>query len=56
MTPSQEQRDAEVKAAQAGTQAASHLIASGVRVCLTACYGSHQSLIASSVGAEYLAP
>ena len=56
MTPSQEQRDAEVKAAQAGTQAASHLIASGVRVCLTACYISHQSLIASSVGAEYLAP
>ena len=39
-----------------GTIAASNLIASGVRVCLTACYSSNQALIASSVGAEYLAP
>lgn len=40
----------------AGTQAASVLISRGVRVCLTACYGSHQALVAVSVGAEYLAP
>jgi len=39
-----------------GTAAASMLIRSGVRVCLTACYASHQALVASGVGAEYLAP
>ena len=39
-----------------GTEAAGRLIQSGVRVCLTACYSSHQALIASGVGAEYLAP
>jgi transaldolase len=39
-----------------GTVAASQLIASGVRVCLTACYSSNQALIATGVGAEYLAP
>eukprot|EP00978_Attheya_sp_CCMP212_P018886 scaffold52199_cov56-Attheya_sp.AAC.4 len=39
-----------------GTKAASMLIQSNVRVCLTACYASHQALIAASVGAEYLAP
>ena len=39
-----------------GVQAASMLIQDGVRVCLTACYNHQQALIASSVGAEYLAP
>jgi len=39
-----------------GTKAASMLIGSGVRVCLTACYASHQALVAANVGAEYLAP
>lgn len=39
-----------------GTKAASMLIQSGVRVCLTACYASHQALVATAVGAEYLAP
>jgi len=37
-----------------GTIAASQLINAGVRVCLTACYSSHQALIASGVGAEYI--
>lgn len=40
----------------AGTKAASKLIASGVRVCLTACYSSDQAIIAAGLGAEYLAP
>jgi len=40
----------------AGTEAAAALIEAGVRVCLTACYGPHQALVAVSVGAEYLAP
>ena len=39
-----------------GTQAAAALIERGVRVCLTACYGSHQALVAAAAGAEYLAP
>jgi transaldolase len=39
-----------------GTMAATALIASGVRVCLTACYDSKQALVAASCGAEYLAP
>lgn len=39
-----------------GTMAASKLIHNGVRVCLTACYASDQALIASAVGAEYIAP
>ena len=39
-----------------GTKAASMLIKAGIRVCLTACYASHQALIATAVGAEYLAP
>lgn len=39
-----------------GTEAASKLAKSGVRVCLTACYASHQALIAAGIGVEYLAP
>jgi len=39
-----------------GTKAASKLIASGVRVCLTACYSSDQAIIATGLGADYLAP
>ena len=39
-----------------GTKAAKLLVLSGVRVCLTACYSSHQALIACAVGAEYIAP
>mmetsp|Transcript_46830 Transcript_46830/g.114197 ORF Transcript_46830/g.114197 Transcript_46830/m.114197 type:complete len:145 (-) Transcript_46830:76-510(-) len=40
----------------AGVQAATMLVKSNVRVCLTACYHHKQSLIASNVGAEYIAP
>lgn len=39
-----------------GTRAASELVAAGVRVCLTACYSREQALVATAVGAEYLAP
>ena len=39
-----------------GTKAASKLINSGVRVCLTACYSSDQAVIAAGLGAEYIAP
>lgn len=39
-----------------GTRAASLLIHSRVRVCLTAAYDSSQALLAASVGAEYIAP
>lgn len=39
-----------------GTEAARMLMESGVRVCLTACYNSHQAIIAAGLGAEYLAP
>lgn len=39
-----------------GTECARQLIQSGVRVCLTACYSAQQALIASGVGAEYIAP
>ncbi len=39
-----------------GTIAASKLIQSGVRVCLTACYSSDQAVIAAGLGAEYIAP
>ena len=38
----------------AGTAAAAELVQRGVRVCLTACYGREQALVAASVGAEYL--
>ena len=40
----------------AGTTAAAAMTARGVRVCLTACYGRQQALVAGGVGAEYLAP
>ena len=40
----------------AGVEAASKLQAEGVRICLTACYASHQALIAGSAGVEYIAP
>lgn len=39
-----------------GVQAATQLMASGVRVCMTAGYASHQAMVAASVGAEYYAP
>ena len=39
-----------------GTAAASKLIQSGVRVCLTACYNSDQAIVAAGLGAEYIAP
>jgi len=39
-----------------GTKAASRLMESGVRVCLTACFSPHQTMIAAGLGAEYIAP
>lgn len=45
-----------VPVTRTGVEAASMLIQSGCRICLTACYNHQQALIASSVGAEYLAP
>lgn len=39
-----------------GVEAASRLIKSGVRTCLTACYNRKQALVAAGVGAEYIAP
>ena len=39
-----------------GVKAATQLMASGVRVCMTAGYASHQAMVAASVGAEYYAP
>ena len=39
-----------------GTKAASKLIDSGVRVCLTASYSNIQAIIAAGLGAEYIAP
>jgi transaldolase len=45
-----------VPVSQTGVEAASMLIQAGCRICLTACYNHKQALIASSVGAEYLAP
>ena len=39
-----------------GVQAASKLQTQGIRICLTACYASHQALVAGSAGVEYLAP
>lgn len=41
---------------QVGTQAASVLIAQGIRITLTAVYAVHQVLIAASLGADYAAP
>jgi transaldolase len=39
-----------------GTYAASKLVSSGVRVCLTACYSSDQALIAAGLNVDYIAP
>jgi transaldolase len=39
-----------------GTQAASQLIAQGIRVTLTGVYAVHQVLIAAALGADYAAP
>jgi len=39
-----------------GTAAAARLVSAGTRVCLTACYSREQALVATAVGAEYLAP
>lgn len=39
-----------------GTKAASKLMNSGVRVCLTACYNSDQMIIALGLGVDYIAP
>ena len=39
-----------------GVKAASKLHAQGIRICLTACYASHQALVAGSAGVEYIAP
>ena len=54
--PARDQIVIKVPVTQTGVQAASMLIQAGCRVCLTACYNHKQALIASSVGAEYLAP
>ncbi|HEY9668264.1 MAG TPA: transaldolase family protein [Coleofasciculaceae cyanobacterium] len=39
-----------------GTQAASQLIADGIRITLTGVYAVHQVLIAAALGADYAAP
>ncbi|MDF5728597.1 MAG: transaldolase family protein [Rhizonema sp. PD38] len=39
-----------------GTEAASLLIAEGIRITLTAVYAIHQVLIAAALGADYVAP
>lgn len=41
---------------QVGTQAASQLIADGIRITLTGVYAVHQVLIAAALGADYAAP
>ncbi|MEW6497199.1 MAG: transaldolase family protein [Cyanobacteriota bacterium] len=41
---------------QVGTQAASRLIADGIRTTLTGVYAVHQVLIAAALGADYAAP
>ncbi len=41
---------------QVGTQAASRLIADGIRITLTGVYAVHQVLIAAALGADYAAP
>lgn len=59
MALSQQARDRiviKVPVTQTGVEAASMLIKAGCRICLTACYNHKQALIASNVGAEYLAP
>ena len=54
--PDQERIVIKVPLTSEGTKAATKLVESGVRVCLTACYSSHQALIAAGTGAEYIAP
>jgi transaldolase len=39
-----------------GTEAASRLIAQGIRITLTGVYAVHQALIAAALGADYAAP
>lgn len=41
---------------QVGTEAASRLIADGIRITLTGVYAVHQILIAAALGADYVAP
>ncbi len=41
---------------QIGTEAASRLIAQGIRITLTGVYAVHQVLIAAALGADYAAP
>ena len=41
---------------QVGTEAASRLIAQGIRITLTGVYAVHQVLIAAALGADYAAP
>lgn len=41
---------------QVGTQAASVLIAQGIRITLTGVYAVHQVLVAAALGADYAAP
>lgn len=45
-----------VPATRAGIGAAARLVASGVRVTITAVYAPHQALIAAALGADYAAP
>ena len=54
--PSKKRIVVKVPVTAEGVQAANILIEEGVRVCLTACYDHKQALIATSVGAEYIAP
>lgn len=39
-----------------GTEAATNLSNSGVRICMTACYNNKQALIAAAAGVGYIAP
>ena len=54
--PNKRQITVKVPATTEGTKAASMLVESGCRVCLTACHDAKQAVIAASVGAEYVAP
>jgi transaldolase len=54
--PARDRIVVKVPVTEVGVQAASKLIQSGCRVCLTACCNRKQALIAAAVGAEYLAP
>jgi len=54
--PNKDQIVVKVPLTRQGIEAATMLVGDNIRVCLTACYNSKQALIASSVGAEYIAP